>query len=761
MTPIVERNRAIIRRYTDQPEIIPPLVRRSIESAWGGGPALVYAMADLDASLRLTEEWVVLGSTHLALARNEPGRGSPSIRLMERERIKKVAEVPGLSFTAVHFLSDPNEPALAVVRYSARQRGPMGAILFLLQNPNTGRNLDPAEADTFYASALAEPLRKTQSSAGRGKLAVVRRLLSYLRPYRREFFIGLGSASLWTAFSLLPPYLTGAILDQALLPYSRGQLAASEAASRGWWLLLAILGAFLLREAALWIRLRTLTLVGEYVARDLREHLYDHLHRLSVHFFSKNQTGSIISRVSSDTDRIWDFIAFGVAEFTLSMLMVVGLGVVLLILDWRLGLILILPVPLVFAFLFWMGRKLHRIFLRVWNKWSEMTAVLSDTIPGIRVVKAFNRADFERSRFNKRNEAVLTESIHILKVWTSHWPVIALVVDALTVIVWSMAIPRLTGGAWPGLSPGTFVAFLLFLGMFLGPLEQFGFLTRMLNRSISSAHRVFEILDTEPDIVSKPDAVRLEPLRGYIQFDNVIFGYDPVRQILKGVSFEAAPGEMIGLVGPSGAGKTTVINLIARFYDINGGRLLVDGTPIADLELGHYREQIGMVMQDPYLFHGSILNNIRYGRQEASTEEVVAAAQAANAHDFILKLPNGYDTVVGERGHTLSGGERQRVSIARAILHNPRILILDEATSSVDTETERKIQEAIDRLIAGRTVFAIAHRLSTLRKASRLLVMKDGLIVESGTHEELLRQPEGLYRRLHEMQRELHEMYAV
>jgi ATP-binding cassette subfamily B protein len=266
---------------------------------------------------------------------------------------------------------------------------------------------------------------------------------------------------------------------------------------------------------------------------------------------------------------------------------------------------------------------------------------------------------------------------------------------------------------------------------------------------------VFEVLDTEPEVRDVPEPVRLTPVTGRVRFERVTFAYDGIRQVLKAVSFDVAPGELIGLVGPSGGGKSTIANLIARFYDVTGGRILVDGVDIRQLDSGHYRRQVGMVLQDPYLFHGSVVENIRYGLAEATLDDVVAAARAANAHDFVTRLPHGYDTMVGERGHTLSGGERQRVSIARAILHDPRILILDEATSSVDTETEREIQEALEHLVAGRTVFAIAHRLSTLRKASRLFVIEDGRLAESGTHAELLALSGGRYRRLYELQLQL------
>ncbi len=267
--------------------------------------------------------------------------------------------------------------------------------------------------------------------------------------------------------------------------------------------------------------------------------------------------------------------------------------------------------------------------------------------------------------------------------------------------------------------------------MFVAPIETVGQAARMLHRATTSAHRVFEVLDTEPDVRDQAEAIALHDLKGKIEFRDVTFGYDGVRQVLRGISFEVKPGELIGLVGPSGGGKTTLVNLLTRFYDVTGGQILIDGVDVRALDSGLYRSQVGIVLQDPYLFHGSILENIRYGMPDATFEQVIAAVRAANAHDFVCKLPLGYDTIVGERGHTLSGGERQRISIARAVLRNPRILILDEATSAVDTETERKILEALDRLVAGRTVFAIAHRLSTLRKASRLFVIENGKLAEA------------------------------
>jgi ATP-binding cassette subfamily B protein len=544
------------------------------------------------------------------------------------------------------------------------------------------------------------------------------------------------------------------VIDQVVRPAQAGGLDRSVATRIAWMAVSAMAVLFVVREAAALVRLRLMSVLGEWVARDLRAELYEHIQRLSLAFFSRKKTGSLITRVTADTDRLWDFLAFGVVDVSLSVVMLLGLSVVLLVLDWRLGLVMTAPVPFFIYAIYWHGESLQRLFIRAWRKWSRVTDVLSDTIPGIRVVKAFNQEGREIVRFDERNDDVTDEFNRIHRTWTTFWPALMFFVHATTVLVWMFALPRLLGDGSP-LSAGVFVSFLLYATMFINPIEMIGQMARTMNRATSSAHRVFEVLDSKPEVQDGPAPIRLTPVRGAVKFENVTFAYDGVRQVLRGISFDVAPGELIGLVGPSGGGKSTVVNLIARFYDVTGGSVKIDGVDVRALDAGHYREQLGMVLQDPYLFHGTVLENIRYGLPEASLGEAIAAAKAANAHDFICKLGQGYDTVVGERGHTLSGGERQRVSIARAILHNPRILILDEATSSVDTETEREIQEALERLIAGRTVFAIAHRLSTLRRASRLFVLEDGKLAESGTHRELLGKHDGIYRRLYELQLQL------
>ena len=747
-------NRQIIERYTDQPDRMPVEARSAIEGAWGGRPVQLYALADLDGGLRLSETWLALGDQALALAQKKNGEWV--VTSVPRARVTALRETPGLSGSALTFLGEPDDPALMVVRYTHRQKRSMENVRFVVEQELKGGDVPVVDGDAEYAGAVAGPIQEAQALVAGNQAAVLWRLLSYLGKYRRQVILGFTAATLITAVSLVPPYLAGFLIDRVVRPVQDGVLSVERGAVTAWIAVGVMTLVYLVRQASALVRLRYMSVLGEWVARDLRSELYEHLQSLSLGFYSRKKTGGLITRVSSDTDRLWDFLAFGIIDVSLSVVMLIGLSTVLLSLDWKLGLVMVIPVPLFCLAIYKHSERMNRFFIRAWRKWSRVTDVLSDTIPGIRVVKAFNQEERETGKFNERNIDVTEEINRIHHSWTLFWPVLMLAVHGTTVLVWAFAIPRLLGTSGePTLTAGTFVSFLLYTTMFVGPVEVIGQIARTVQRATTSAHRVFEVLDTEPEIVDVAEPVRLEPVSGRITFEDVSFGYDGVQRVLHNVTFDVEPGEMIGLVGPSGGGKTTVTNLIARFFDVSAGRVLVDGVDVRMLDTGHFRRQIGIVLQEPYLFYGSVVENIRYGHPEADLSRVLEASKAANAHDFVVKLPHGYDTVVGERGQNLSGGERQRVSIARAILHNPRILILDEATSSVDTETERKIQEAMDRLVAGRTVIAIAHRLSTLHKASRLFVMKDGRLAESGTHEELLNRPDGIYRRLHGLQMQL------
>lgn len=776
----IETSSRWIERYSGQPGRLPTELRQEIERLWPDDLLELYALVDLNENMELAETWWLLGRTRFAVATRAsslpPSGDRPAsgftIREFARESVTAVQETVGLSCTRVAIVG-PGAVPLVLLRYSHRQRRAAGHIVFVLESQvkDAGTNAlagrlrgrgSNISADRLYADAVLAPVAESQSGKTASKTGVVLRLLGYLKPYKVQVGLGMAGAIVMTALSLAPPFLTGHLLDRVIKPTTAGQLPVEAALDMAWITIFGLAAVYVLREAAAWVRLRTMSMIGEFVACDLRNRVYAHLHRLSLSYFSSKQTGSIISRVSSDTDRIWDFIAFGVVEVTTSVLMLIGLGFVLLSLDWRLGLLVTVPIPIILGAIWWHGTRMQDLFLRAWRKWSALTDCLSDTIPGVRVVKAFNREKQEVDRFRARNAAVLGEFNRIHGAWTTFWPFLMLGLQMIVLSVWIFGVPRVIGGEGAGsLTPGTFISFVLYLTMFVHPIEIIGQMARMVNRATSSAYRVFEVLDTQPQVTDGENAKVIDEIKGSVKFESVVFSYDGVRQVLKNVSFEVKPGEMIGLVGPSGSGKTTITNVLARFYDVTEGRVLIDGVELRELDSGHYRRQVGMVLQDPYLFHGSILENIRYARPDASLGEVIAAAKAANAHEFVSKLSHGYDTTVGERGHTLSGGERQRISIARAILLNPRILILDEATSAVDTETERQIQEAMDRLVKGRTTFAIAHRLSTLTRADRLLVIKDGRLLEEGTHAELLKKEDGLYRKLFRLQQELNETNAV
>ena len=680
-----QRDREIIDRYTDQPTRLPGDVRAEIERAFEGQPVQLYALVDLDPALNLVESWLALGTERVGIARRRPqGDRGWVVEVIERSRIRAVRETPGISCHVLHLHGAPDEPPLAVVRYTHRQLRAVEVIRSVLAwdlgdgDPSTSRaaGLAPFEAggsgareagravatdgDDRYADAVAGPIREAQALVAGSDSAIIVRLLGYLRPYRRQVAVGMGAASCVTLLSLVPAYLAGFLIDRVARPAQEGRLLP-EAASRIALICVgAIAAAYLLRSLFTWIRLRFMSFLGEYVARDLRTEIYEHLQTLSLSFFSRKKTGSLITRVTSDTDRLWDFLAFGVVDVSLSAVMLVG---------HRGGAhqprlaarsrhdVAGAAAP---AFIFLHGERLERLFLRAWRQWSRVTDVVSDTIPGIRVVKAFNQEDNERRRFGLRNHAATSEFNEIHAVWTRFWPTLMFGIHCLTVAVWFLAVPRLLGNAAPALSVGTFVSFLLYTTMFVGPIEVIGQMARMMNRATSSAHRIFEVLDTEPEVVDQVAPVKIELVAGRVTFESVSFGYEASRQVLRGMSFEVAPGEMIGLVGPSGGGKTTIANLIARFYDPLAGTVRIDGIDLRTIDTGSYRRQVGMVLQDPYLFHGTVAENIRYGLPDAGIGQVVSAARAANAHDFVCRLPHGYDTMVGERGHTLSGGERQR-----------------------------------------------------------------------------------------------------
>ncbi|OUR99841.1 hypothetical protein A9Q84_02090 [Halobacteriovorax marinus] len=743
-----------LKKYFGQEEKLPEIVREQISEE-----IILYAYSDLNNSFHFSGSWIVVTETRFYLVHGKSLKLEKDFAI---NKISRVIERKSSNGFRLKILTADDLPPLLEVYYTGKQKVMMGKIKFLLEKKVKGENLAfDINPDKEYHSNALSTIIEVQSETSVDDKGTLLRLLSYLAPYKRKLIIGTIGAAVSTLVSLLPAYFSGKIIDDLVKPYQDGVLPVETALKSGWVIMAALGATFVIREIFSWMRLNQMSILGEGVARDLRVELYAHLQSLDMDFFSKKQTGSIISRVSSDTDRVWDFIAFGVVEVGIALITLLSLSAVLITMDYRLGLIMSVPVPLLLFSIYKHGEKMKSVFLKCWRKWANLTNVLSDTIPGMQVVKAFNQHDREIKRFNGINDVVTDQFEEVHQIWTRFWPGLMLSIHLIVLTVWCFALPRLFESGESQLSAGTFVSFLLYMTMFTAPIEIIGQMARMLNRALSSAHRIFEILDSRAKIVNKSEALRPSELEGRIEFRETTFSYDGIRPILKGINFNIEPGEMIGLVGSSGGGKSTITKLISRFYDAQGGSILIDGEPIENYDVGWLRENIGMVLQEPFLFHGTIWENIAYGLPDISKDKIIEAARVANAHEFIMRFQDSYETIIGERGHTLSGGERQRISIARAILHDPKILILDEATSAVDTETERKIQDALDKLVKGRTVLAVAHRLSTLRQADRIFVINKGEVAEVGPHEELLKNEQGHYFKLHNMQKEMNKNFAL
>jgi ATP-binding cassette, subfamily B, bacterial len=508
-----------------------------------------------------------------------------------------------------------------------------------------------------------------------------------------------------------------------------------------------------------------MTWLGEKVTHDLRIDIYNHLQKLGVNYYDQKETGWIMDRVTGDTSTLQSFMTDTLQRTVVNTVTLLVIAALMFSAHPLLAFLALVPAPIVCLMSAGFMKKTHKIWHWAWRRRSRMFAQLSNVLPGVRVVKAFVQENREFERFQNQSEEYMDARVDAARAFAGFSRTTNFIMSLSTLAIWGyggyLVVQNPTGEPRDGVTVGILVMFMSLVAQFYSPLQELTSMSQQVQQAATSGQRVFEVLDTTPDMEDKPDATELQEIEGKVEFRNVTFGYDERRPVLKNVSFTINPGEMVGLVGPSGAGKSTTINLICRFYDATGGAVLIDEHDVRDVTLSSLRNQIGIVLQEPFLFHGTIAENIAYGCPDAKMEEIIRAAKAANAHDFVMRFPDGYDTLVGERGTRLSGGERQRISIARAILKNPRILILDEATSSVDTETEALIQEAIDRLVHGRTTFAIAHRLSTLQHANRLLVLEKGKLVECGTHKELLSREGGTYRRLVDVQQQLAEMVGI
>lgn len=603
--------------------------------------------------------------------------------------------------------------------------------------------------ETNFCPACGRPLRRGSRVCPYcvNTAAVLKRLALIIKPYRVLVLLSMLIFLALTAVNLISPQIQRILVD--------GVLQVEEPSVK---LLLALVGvmaaARLLAAVFTILRGRIMTAVGARLGQDLRAMVFSRIQALSLSFIDQHRTGDLMNRINNDTGHVQSFLQHQLPDLISQGLLLVGITVILLLESWQLALMILIPAPFIVWFSNATRRRVRRMYHQQWRWWDEANSSLQDILSGIRVVKAFGSEKREAARFAADSGRLRDIMARNEAAWNTLYPALSFIMglgNFLILYYGGSLVLKKT------FKIGELIQFSAYAGLIYRPLRFMSFIPRWFHQAMTAAERLFEIVDEIPAVQDKPRAQALPVLKGDIRLENVTFGYRAHEPVLKKVNLHIKPGEMLGLVGHSGAGKSTLINLINRFYDVDQGRILIDGINIKDLKQADFRRRVGVVLQESFLFAGTIWENIAYARADAAAEDVIRAAKIANAHDFIVKFPDGYDTRVGERGQRLSGGERQRIAIARSILHNPRILIFDEATSSVDSETEQEIHQALGRLRADRTTIMIAHRLSTLRDADRLAVLHEGELVEVGTHEELM-ELQGHYYRLVQAQRAIEKM---
>ena len=734
------------------PHSVSAKVRRLLPT---GEAELIRVSTDLNQEGGFGEQWVIVTDKRLLIVPTAGLDGVVEVPIAELTRVQTEALVGG-----GHLSIERKDKPTITVPYSSSLAEKFSEVTRGLEQLRKG---EPFLINTQLDRTRCEkcgrllPEKNGICPACIRRLATLQRITSYLKPYKGHVILLAIVSLILMGTALIPPMLTRQIVDGVFIPKEGNTDSMDERLTLLGLLVLAMVGIRVLNWGMEWAHGWTVSWLGARITADIRNRLYQQLELLSLQFYDRRQVGAVMSRVTRDAGRLQEFLVEGLPYLIINALTIIGILGILFWMHWLLGLLILVPVPfiLVWGVIFW---KRMRLYFNKWDQaWSDIMAAVNETLSGVRVVKAFAQEVREIASFGVRNKKIRQLAIRTEINWEIFFATTTFLTSFGMLIMWLFGGREVIRDA---LTLGTLLAFYAYMWSLYEPIEWFGEVNSWMTRAFAGAERIFEVIDTPAEAYRDPDAHPISDIRGEVSFKAVTFGYDKSKPVLHEINLDVTPGEMVGLVGRSGVGKTTTVNLICRFYDVDQGIIEIDGVPIQKIRLENLRSQIGIVPQEPFLFSGTIAENISYGKPGASFEEIMEAAITANAHNFIVSKPDGYDTQVGERGGELSGGEKQRVAIARAILHDPKILILDEATSSVDVETEKQIQEAIARLTQGRTTFAIAHRLSTLRNADRLVILEGGRIVEIGTHNELM-EKKGIFYELVQLQQQTSEIIAV